>query len=177
MRRLHFFINEDGNISVFRRWSSHCFEIGKETKAAFYRKFVESLPLLMRHYKEIVTIPRYYFSPALNSYVDSAFVGRRRKELVIGELLELWLNNKWKAVCPRCGGSVYITNIAGSPLSGRGSAWGYCVDCSEIVGGIKPFNRFFREVMELPVRDISKGIFPVSLETLISELFHMISYN
>ena len=115
-------------------------------------------------------IDRYYFCPAYDSWISSAFVGRKRGELYIGELLQLWKAGSWTNECPQCGGIVYLTNAGGSPLSGSGGGWGVCGNCKENIYEILPFGKFFGQIMKLPFREMPKGINFISFENLLNEL-------
>ncbi len=139
-------------------------------RLSFYLSLIDKLPFLYENYEKIIEDDRYYFCSVPDAYVSTAFIGRERDELYLGELLVLWKNGDWIAECPECGGRVYITNIGGSPLSGRGSAWGVCNGCKKFVYKITPFSRYFRQVIKVPIRRIPEFLSPVSFETLLKEL-------
>ncbi len=84
--------------------------------------------------------------------------------------MQLWKNNKWKSKCPKCGGTVYITNAGGSSLSGAGSGWGTCEGCKTNSSGLRPFQKFFHEIMKIETREIPDNLNFISFETLIADL-------
>ncbi|MEA1911857.1 MAG: hypothetical protein U9N32_09335, partial [Spirochaetota bacterium] len=142
-------------------------------KTEFYLTVIENLPFLYSNYDEIMNTEKYFFCPAYDSDFGAGIIGRGRYELYIGELLQLWKNDKWKSECPKCGGTVYITNAGGSALSGNGSAWGTCEGCKKNIYGIKPFRKFFHEILELPKRKIPEDLKFISFETMLKELKYL----
>ena len=141
-----------------------------KAKAEFYLSVIENLPFLYSNFEKIKETDKYYFCPAYDSYFGASIISLGRTELYIGELLELWKNDKWKSECPECGSTVYITNAGGSPLSGAGGGWGTCDNCRKNIGGITPFRKFFHELRELPRRKIPEDLEFISFETMIREL-------
>ena len=140
----------------------------RKVKTEFYLSVIKNLPLLYKNIDKIMNSEKYYFCPASDSYFISGIVGRGRNELYLGELLQLWKDDKWKSECPKCGGTIYITNAGGSALSGSGSASGICKDCKEIIYGITPFGKYFREILELPKRKIPEDLKYISFETMLT---------
>ena len=141
-----------------------------KVKTNFYLSVIENLPFLYSKYEEIMNTDKYYFCPAFDSYFGTAYISIGRFELYIGELLQLWKDNKWKNECPQCRGTVYITNAGGSPLSGAGSGWGTCEGCKTNIYGITPFRKFFHEIRELPRREIPEDLEFISFETMLADL-------
>ncbi len=141
-----------------------------KVKIDFYLSVIENLPFLYSNFEKIKETDKYYFCPAYDSYFGTSLISIGRTELYIGELLELWKSNKWKSECPKCGGTVYITNAGGSPLSGAGGGWGTCEGCKTNIGGITPFRKFFHEIRELPRREIPDDLEFVSFETMLADL-------
>lgn len=63
--------------------------------------------------------------------VSMAYLGERwiRPE-VLGAM---WAAGKWRYPCPKgCGGTLHVSGIGGSPLSGSGSIWGECTTCGHV---------------------------------------------
>ena len=58
----------------------------------FYVKLIQKLPLLFVHFEEIMNTPEYYFLPMIGASVSSAWIGRARTNLYLGEVLTLWKN-------------------------------------------------------------------------------------
>jgi len=114
--------------------------------------------------------PQYYFIPMYDSSIYSSIIGRKRNRLFLGELLILWKNRSWIGTCCECGKELYVTNAGGSPLSGAGSASGFCPSCNNMTKAEETFGYFFRPVFDLPVRKVPEGIEPITIERMIERL-------
>jgi hypothetical protein len=139
-------------------------------KLNFFCSVMENLSFLLDKFEEIVKVPEYYFCPVPDSWIGSAYVARKRSKLYLGELLSLWEKGEWLGVCPECGNIVYLTNAGGSPLSGRGGAWGICCECKQMKYEIKPFGKYFHQIMTYPVLDLPKDLKMLSFETMLNKL-------
>lgn len=136
----------------------------------FTIQLIENLSLLLNHFKLIEKTPELYFIPVPDCRISSAYVARKRTDLFLGELLTLWNRGEWMAECPECGSPLYLTGIGGSLLSGNGSGWGICSGCLKFKSGIKPFGKYFRQGVRLPVFEIPENTVFVSLEELMGKL-------
>ncbi|MDA3810674.1 MAG: hypothetical protein PF518_10170 [Spirochaetaceae bacterium] len=140
------------------------------SKNPFLLSLMENLEFLLDNFEKIKTTPEYYFCPVPDSWLGAAYISRGRSELYLGELLSLWKNGDWLGLCPECGDTVFLTNAGGSPLSGSGSAWGICKDCKKMVYGIKPFGKYFRQIVKLPFIVLPEGLVMLSLTNVLEEL-------
>jgi|GEM_PF-4268910 len=135
----------------------------------FYLFMIEHLPLLYDHLETIHSRREYYFAPLPEAWLSSAYLGRARPEFVLGELLDLWRCGAWVTECARCGSRVYLTNAGGSPLSGRGGAWGVCSGCRDFVSNIRPFTTYFLSALKLPCHPLPDGMIPLTLAEIVNQ--------
>jgi len=136
----------------------------------FYVKLIQKLPLLFVHFEEIMNTPEYYFLPLIGASVSSAWIGRARTNLYLGEVLTLWKNQSWVGTCNQCQGKVYVTRIGGSVLSGCGYGRGFCVNCMGMEEVQERFRPFFFPLIKLPIRELPEDLDFITIDTLIERL-------
>lgn len=163
MSKIYFTI-ADNKLEISRN------QLSPEIQTSIIPEITENLPILFENYLKILKTPEYYFINVPGTMISTAFIGRKRSQLYLGELLSLWYQGKWTTKCSVCEGTVYINSIGGSPLSGRGSATGICSLCKKLITGIKPFSKYLGQVMTNPNPVLKGNIVPVDIETLLIEL-------
>ena len=88
----------------------------------------EYLPLILANSERILETPRYFFCQISAAWLSSIWV-YGGGPIPLGVLLLLWDAGEMRFECPSCGSSLYAIGVAGSILSGSGSAWGVCAGC------------------------------------------------
>lgn len=88
----------------------------------------EYLPIVLTSSEQILATPRYFYCQLANAYLSSPYVFGGGP-IPLGVLLLLWDAGAMRFECPSCGGSLHAIGVAGSILSGSGSAWGICTGC------------------------------------------------
>ncbi len=70
--------------------------------------------------------------------------------LSLETLFTLWyLSARFIEECQQCKGKALIIGFGGSPASGSGSAWGFCIDCKSFHKGTGKFIDYFSKRIEL----------------------------
>ncbi|QEN03322.1 hypothetical protein EW093_00905 [Thiospirochaeta perfilievii] len=133
---------------------------------------IENLELFIDNLDLILSTPEYYQIPIEHSFAGAAYIRNLgRVNLFLGDLLTLWTNDKWTTDCECCSGKIYVISVGGSPLSGRGSATGYCSSCSRVVLNITSFSNYYSSAVNtLPKMNKDDFVIASSLETLVKNL-------
>ena len=100
----------------------------------------EHLPLFLKHAQAILANPRMFDSPVACAAIGGIYIGGIN-DLTLGGLLAAWEQGLLRCPCPRCGDTLYIHILVGSPLSGGHALRGVCTACRQAVSGTFPRTR------------------------------------
>lgn len=96
--------------------------------------FYPNIPLFIEKREIILDNPRLYGIKAPKTFYDSMYASTGGEQVTLGELLNIWENEKVFTVkCTKCDGSAVIYRFGGSPLSGSlFEKKTICTKCSHI---------------------------------------------
>jgi len=140
-----------------------------------FRIIVENLPILWKHYDEIVERPELYFSEIDGASINMAFIGFNDPKLYLGDLLVLWKNGHWIQPCDICGEPAYVFRVAGSPLSGSGGGTGFCQSCNAIATSKKGGQlvaKYVNPMREFCTKVSPEGCQPLEVEAVLEMFCH-----
>ena len=89
--------------------------------------FTKNLRRLYEHADQILDTPEWSNARVLTSGCSIAYFGGEVWSL--STVLACWRRGDLYLSCPECGSEFYVYFAGGSPLSGRNSLLGYCVEC------------------------------------------------
>ena len=111
----------------------------------------EHLPRLLEHTQAILTNPSLRDSPVACAAIGGTYIGGIN-DITLGGLLAAWEQGLLRCPCPRCGDTLYIHILVGSPLSGGHALRGVCTACRQAVSGHLPEGTPFLEVLVPAIR-------------------------
>jgi len=164
MKSLYFVIQNNNSLNLSEQPSIVENSVDEHEARKHHRlSLIDSFPLLLNYYDEILDNPELYYIPVDKAfYVSIAYIGGI--QLFLGDLLTLWQDERWHTNCPKCNSqSLFICGAGGSPLSGSGSAWGVCKKCRENIRGVQPFGNFYGAALKLKEHTRPKQIEASSL--------------
>jgi len=88
----------------------------------------ENLKLILDNANKILDIQKYFYCYPKPAYLSVAYIGADG-QIPLGGLILKWKELLLIEECPDCKGKLYMINGGGSPLSGRNSCTGICIDC------------------------------------------------
>ena len=118
----------------------------------------EHLPLFLEHAQAILTNPSLRDSPVACAAIGGTYIGGIT-DITLGGLLAAWEQGLLRCPCPRCGDTLYIHILVGSPLSGGHALRGVCTACRQAVSGHLPEDPSFSEVL-IPAIRFLRGCTP-----------------
>jgi hypothetical protein len=108
----------------------------------------EDLQLILDHADDILANERYFYCYQCTAFLSVAYHGGG--QLPLGVLILLWRQGEMLDTCTKCGGTVHIFGVGGSPLSGSHSWWGFCIQCgSRVRGHREDFGSLWRPVSKM----------------------------
>lgn len=113
---------------------SHGFvpSIGAEDARTSVEKFVQKLPLLLKHSDTIMNCADYFFCELPFASCSWPYLSGDGL-LYLGYLLIGWKSGAYMGECPHCSAKVHVFSFGGSPLSGTNKWTGVCVVCVSVV--------------------------------------------
>jgi hypothetical protein len=95
-----------------------------------FQLFSQNIDLILKHEQDILACRDYFFCSLPFAYSSWLYCSGDG-QLFLGYLLLGWKAGQLTEHCPICMGKIIVSSFSGSPLTGRNSWSGLCLDCHQ----------------------------------------------